>query len=134
MMIACVSVILVSCTTTTFLEDFSRLQLDMDKADTLENVGPPSRKEFRDEKDWWYYNRYDQGEKVEKLVVFKQGRLIYAGKVAANTSIKDADTVDKENARKNDELDAVDERARVGAVQMNSAPTPIQDDTPPPNN
>ena len=121
---------LVTCAQTTFLEDFSALRLNMDKDDAIERIGPPKRKEFHDEKDWWYYVTYEDGQKIEKMLVFKQGRLIYAGRVANSPKVKDAAVADKENQKTNEAIEAETERARVSAVPMISAPSPIQDDTP----
>lgn len=106
---------------TTFLQDFSRLRKGMDKGDVTDKAGNPVRREHWQDKDWWYYSVFENRSRVERLVVFQNGKLIYAGKIIPRT-VSDAEADDLRIQRANEELDRETERARVNAVPMPASP------------
>ena len=124
------SFLFVACANTPFLEDFKHLRLGMDHADVLERLGTPIRQERHEDKDWWYYSGYQDGIPYERMVVFKNDQLIYAGRTATPRHIKSADQADREIQRKNESLELEDERARAEAVRIPSGPSPIQEPGP----
>jgi len=119
-----------ACVTSSFQEDFRRTRLGMDKDDILERLGTPYRKDHFEDKDWWYYTGFEQGIKYDKMVVFKNNQLIYAGKVATPPHLKKAARLDEENQMKNEELDAENEKARARSIPDNAPPSAISEDLP----
>ncbi len=120
--------VLASCATTTFAQDFKRLKKGMEKGDVAERIGSPKRKDNHNEKEWWYYTVYENREKIERMVVFKENKMIYAGKIAKPPYVKDAAEDDKKTQAQNEELDAEMEKARVEETPMTSGPTGINED------
>jgi outer membrane protein assembly factor BamE (lipoprotein component of BamABCDE complex) len=113
-----------ACQTTSLLQDFKRVRLGMDKDNIIETVGNPEREERRDSRDWWYYSSFENQTKYERMVVFQDGKVIYAGRVTTPSYVIDADKVDKHNELINKAVEAEAERARVDAVPMLNTPPP----------
>ena len=115
-------IIICACQTTSFLQDFKTLRIGMDKSDVVEALGTPKKTERKEEKDWWYYSVFENTKNYERLVVFKDNKMIYAGRVPNLNHGEDADTIDKKNEELNRAVEAQNERDRVSAVPIQSAP------------
>ena len=97
---------MISCVTiATEIEDFKRIRIGNEKIDVVEIVGNPNRKERKHDRDWWYYQFYYNGKKFNRLVVFENGRVIYAGRVTAPKYEKDANVIDQQHEISNKGLE-----------------------------
>jgi outer membrane protein assembly factor BamE (lipoprotein component of BamABCDE complex) len=92
-----VFVCLIGCETLTPRQEFRQLRLGMEKGEVTDIVGSPIREERRADKDWWYYQFKEGGRKFERMVVFAEGRVVYAGRVTLPKYIKEAEKIDKDH-------------------------------------
>jgi hypothetical protein len=121
--------IVTGCQTDSFLKDFKHVRLGMDKFDLVETLGDAQRKERRNGKEWWFYTVYENKQKYERLVVFENNKVIYAGRVATPKDFKDADLVDKQNELTNKALESQNERDRVNIIPTQESPPSAPDDS-----
>jgi len=96
-----VFIFLTACQTFSEFHDFKKLQKGMEKGEVIENIGAPIRKDRKFQRDWWYYQFYEQGNKFERMVVFENGKLIYAGRVTTKKGAT-AEEFDQLNERTNE--------------------------------
>jgi hypothetical protein len=129
------TLVVTACQTDSFNHDFKHLRLGMDKSDVVETVGTAQREERKDGREWWYYTAYEDREKVERMVVFDNGKVIYAGHLAVPHYVKDARLIDRKNEQSNKAIESQFEHDRVNAIPTQDLPpTPAEPDIPPPNN
>ena len=128
LIIPIVALSFVGCANTSFLQDFKHLRMNMNKGEVVDIAGNPSRREHIQDKDWWYYNNSEQGQNADRLVVFNEGKLIYAGRVVAVPTKTNPDKDDAKINATNEILDSEAERARVEAVPMTAPPSGVSSD------
>jgi outer membrane protein assembly factor BamE (lipoprotein component of BamABCDE complex) len=87
---------LLACQTTSEVFAFKKLKLGMEKGEVIEVIGNPMRKERKEQRDWWYYTFYEEGLRFDRMVVFENGKMIYAGRVTkkkgTHSTVQDDDS------------------------------------------
>jgi|GEM_PF-4245362 len=119
--------LLSGCQTFSEVQDFQSLRLGMLKGQVTEIIGSPRTSQRRLEKDWWYYNLHDaDGKVLERMVVFSEGKVIYAGRITTPKFIKAPEKVDDYNAKTDKGLDPATEgdRAKSNTLPQTPAPGP----------
>ena len=79
------------------MKDFASLRLKMEKGEVTDLIGSPTHLERRYGKDWWYYTLVEGRKKYDRMVVFQDGVVVYAGRVTAPKFVKDPDKIDTEH-------------------------------------
>lgn len=107
----------VGCETLTVRQSFGQLAVGMEKGEVAEMIGNPIRRDRKYEKDWWYYQIVDGDKILDRMVVFKDGRLVYAGRVTVPNFVKEADKVDQDHD--------------IGDKGLQTNPAPLVDESQP---
>lgn len=68
-----------SACTTAPIKEFPRVKLGMEKGQVIEIVGSPRRTDRRLSADIWTYRFYENEKPIEKMVIFKEGKVQYCG-------------------------------------------------------
>ncbi len=89
---------LTACQTT--VKDFGEVKEGMRKYDVLEIVGGPNSSTRWKGRDRWTYRFIDRDSEEVREVVFKEGRVIYAGEqVPPRVTAEDQDKINEESNR-----------------------------------
>jgi outer membrane protein assembly factor BamE (lipoprotein component of BamABCDE complex) len=94
--------LLISCQTPSEVFYFKKLRLGMEKGEIVELLGVPVRKERKSQRDWWYYTFYEEGLRFDRMVVFENGKVIYAGRVTKKKGNQSAIEEDELNQKTNE--------------------------------